>query len=67
MKKIYPKIDPKTLPKDGERVKYKTDDWLPWKVGWFIEEEDIFCETPEGGDFDTVSKVIVWKSYPEKK
>lgn len=51
-------IDPRSLPKDMEFVRFQTDD-LEWFTGQYIEKEGIFLL--DDGQFYSKYSVVKWE------
>jgi len=65
MKEVEIKIDRSTLPKDGQKIKWQTQDDFDlnqWKEGQFCEGDDIFCEGFENiaSKWDLSFSVLHW-------
>ena len=65
MRQVEVKIDRKTLPKDGQKIKWQTKidfDKNEWKEGVFSSGDDLFCIGfgITHNDWDLSFKVLHW-------
>ena len=60
MAQIEIKYDESTLPKDGQKVRYRNLDTLEWKEGIYIASDQQFHTSST--DFEFVDMVDVWEA-----
>lgn len=65
MRAIEIKYDKKTLPKDGQKIKYRTMDTGEWLKGKYVASDHMFRTNSRVWHF--VNNVDVWKPRKRKK